>query len=188
MNITDHACPDHNRPRVTICTRMLVGACWHYIWFTMFHPSDRRCLHCTRKYRRLWRLSCAQYALGMAAPWPRKHKQTHKIIRNHSKSFKIVTYQVLVAFNSFVQDVFGFNRSTAFNWFFSSHEKNLTEYNATRATRRGKGKLVQDRSSSHPRPDSQHQNLRRRLQRRPSQIDAAFGDSGPCCAPGLVVS
>lgn len=90
MKFTDHACPDHNRPRVTICTRMLVGACWHYIWFTMFHPSDRRCLHCTRKYRRLWRLSCAQYALGMAAPWPRKHKQTHKIIQIHSKSFKHV--------------------------------------------------------------------------------------------------
>lgn len=52
----------------------------HECWLPHVGGTGRRCLHCTRKYRRLWRLSWAQYALAwFSADWLWKHTHSEPI-------------------------------------------------------------------------------------------------------------
>jgi hypothetical protein len=119
-----------SRPQQTTCDHLYTNVGWRMLALHLVHHVSplRQALPALHKkisstLATVMCSICAWHGCALTT-------QTQTNTQNHSKSFKIiqtrlVTYQVLVAFNSFVQDVFGFNRSTAFNWFFSSHEKNL---------------------------------------------------------------
>lgn len=121
-----------SRPQQTTCDHLYTNVGWRMLALHLVHHVSplRQALPALHKkisstLATVMCSICAWHGCALTT-------QTQTNTQNHSNSFKIiqtrlVTYQVLVAFNSFVMlcpRCFWF-QSFNRNWFFSSHEKNL---------------------------------------------------------------